>query len=88
VDFLFERCSNFEGTGHPANVLPACYEENPKGGRPADCPAPVTQSSPALPGTVSVIAPQGQRMAQRPRPEALEELPAPGLPGAGGGSIP
>jgi hypothetical protein len=82
-DFLIERCSNFVGSGHPQNASPACYEADPKGGRPEACPAPVTQSSPALPGSVSVVAPQGMRLAQRPRPEGLQELQAPSLPGAG-----
>jgi parvulin-like peptidyl-prolyl isomerase len=82
-DFLVERCSNFVGSGHPGNASPACYEEDPEGGRPESCPAPVTPSSPALPGSVSVIAPQGLRLAQRPRPEGLQELQAPSLPGAG-----
>jgi hypothetical protein len=86
-DFLVERCSNFVGSGHPLNVSPACYEAEPER-RPKDCPAPVTQSVPALPGTISVIAPQGQRLPQRPRPEGLQELPTPGLPGAVGGTTP
>jgi PPIC-type PPIASE domain/SurA N-terminal domain len=87
-DFLIERCSNFVGTGHPQNVSPACYEADPQGGRPQDCPAPVSQAAPALPGSVSVIAPQGQRLSQRPRPAGLQELPTPGLPGAVGSPTP
>jgi hypothetical protein len=82
-DFLVERCSNFVGSGHPENVSPACYEADPEGGRPEACPAPVAQSFPAVPGSVSVVVPQGMRLAQRPRPEGLRELQAPSLPGAG-----
>ena len=78
-----ERCSNFTGNGRPEGAPPRCYAEDPKGGRPPACPAPVVQLSPALPGTVSVLAPQGQRLPQRPRPEGLPEPSAqPGLPGA------
>jgi parvulin-like peptidyl-prolyl isomerase len=82
-DFVVERCSNFEGSGHPQNAAPACYEAEPKGGRPEACPAPVAQSTPAIPGSVSVAAPQGMRLAQRPRPAGLRELQPPSLPGAG-----
>ena len=69
-DFLIERCSNFKGSGHPSSAAPACYEANPKA--PAkECPAPVTMNTPALPGSVSESEPQGKRMVQRPRPEAV-----------------
>ncbi|HKG35495.1 MAG TPA: peptidyl-prolyl cis-trans isomerase [Solirubrobacterales bacterium] len=79
-----ERCSNFTGSGRPEGAPPGCYAEDPKGGRPAACPAPVVQLAPALPGTISVLAPQGQRLPQRPRPLGLPEpTPQPGgLPGA------
>jgi hypothetical protein len=87
-DFLVERCSNFVGSGHPQNAPPACYEADPRGGLPEACPAPVTQSSPALPGSVSVAAPQGMRLPQRPRPVGLPELQAPSLPGAGAVPVP
>jgi parvulin-like peptidyl-prolyl isomerase len=61
--FEIERCSNYVGkpTGSPA-----CYEANPKGGVPAECPAPVTQPSPALPGTVTLLQPNGTRLPQGP----------------------
>ncbi|HET6998373.1 MAG TPA: peptidyl-prolyl cis-trans isomerase [Solirubrobacterales bacterium] len=72
-DFLIERCSNFVGTGHPATAPAACYEADPKGGLPADCPAPVTSISPQLPGTATILKPQGERLPQRPRPEGLKE---------------
>jgi parvulin-like peptidyl-prolyl isomerase len=65
--FTIEQCANYKGTGHPAEAPPACYEANPK--KPAEeCPAPVVQTQPALPGTVSLKTPEGERKVQRPRP--------------------
>jgi parvulin-like peptidyl-prolyl isomerase len=91
--FEVERCANFKGTGRPPEANPACYEASPK--TPAEaCPAPVPQVKPAVPGTVSPLSHEGQRLAQRPRPAGLEEVPAaapegelpPGIvPGATGG---
>ncbi len=89
--FVIERCANYVGSGHPASAPPACYEANPKGGTPKECPAPVAQASPALPGSVTVLKPQGERLPQRPRPEGLKEsseegsaLPPGVTPGATG----
>lgn len=89
ADFTTERCANYVGSGHPASAPPACYEADPKGGIPAECPAPVAQSTPALPGTTTLLKPQGERLAQRPRPEGLKEgaaseltLPGGAAPGA------
>ncbi len=66
--FMNERCSNFKGSGHPSSAPAACYEANPK--TPAtECPAPVEQTKPALPGTTTLLAPQGERLVQRPRPQ-------------------
>jgi parvulin-like peptidyl-prolyl isomerase len=68
-DFLIERCANFKGSGHPSSASPACYEADPK--VPAtECPAPVEQTKPALPGSVTAAKPLGERLVQRPRPEA------------------
>lgn len=81
--YEFERCANFKEPAHPATAPPACYEDNPKGGLPEACPAPVFQLIPALPGTVSLLAPRGQPMAQRPIPGAAEggeEAPTGSLP--------
>ena len=78
-DFTIERCANFVGTGHPASAPPACYEADPKGGTPKECPAPVAQVAPALPGSTTLIKPQGERLPQRPRPEGLEEAGEEGL---------
>jgi len=89
-DYLTERCDNYKGDGHPANAPPACYEEDPEGGRPAACPAPVFQLVPAQPGSVTPLTPQGTPLPQRPRFAGEEEggaAAAPtGLPG--GGAVP
>lgn len=67
-----ERCSNFKGSGHPSSASPACYEADPKA--PAkECPAPVTMTTPAIPGTVTESEPKGERLVQRPRPLGLKE---------------
>jgi foldase protein PrsA len=71
--YVIERCANFIGDGHPKTAAPACYEADPKGGTPNECPAPVTQASPAIPGSVTILSPQGERVPQRPRPEGLKE---------------
>jgi parvulin-like peptidyl-prolyl isomerase len=71
--FVIERCANYKGSGHPASAPASCYEAHPKGGPPKECPAPVTQASPAIPGSVSAVKPQGERLPQRPRPEGLKE---------------
>jgi parvulin-like peptidyl-prolyl isomerase len=94
-DFTIERCANFSGSGHPAGAPPACYEADPKGNAPLECPAPVAQAAPAVPGSTTVLKPQGERLAQRPRPEGLKEEAAAGLelpegvaPGAAGAAPP
>jgi parvulin-like peptidyl-prolyl isomerase len=69
--FLIERCANYKGSGHPAGAPEACYEANPK--TPAtECPAPVEQTKPALPGSATVLKPGGEQLVQRPRPEATK----------------
>jgi parvulin-like peptidyl-prolyl isomerase len=77
-DFTVEKCSNFKTDGHPAEADPACYEANPKKA-PEACPAAVFQAKPALPGSISVITPKGEPLAQRPQPPGLEATPE-GLP--------
>jgi len=67
--FVIENCSNYKGSGHPATAAASCYEANPKT-PPTECPAPVVQNQPALPGSVTVAKPEGERLVQRPRPEA------------------
>jgi hypothetical protein len=87
-DYLINRCSNFPGGGHPTNAPPGCYEANPKGGRPDSCPAPVQQIAPALPGSVSIVTPQGTRLPQRPNPGATPAAATTGLGGALPGAVP
>jgi parvulin-like peptidyl-prolyl isomerase len=83
ADFTIERCANYKGDGHPASAPAGCYESDPKGGLPKACPAPVAQVAPALPGSTTLLKPQGERLPQRPRPEGLKEAaPLPvGVPG-------
>jgi len=70
--YLFKKCDNYEGNGHPANAPEACYEEDPQA--PTDeCPAVVTPTSPALPGTITESKPKGEPFQQRPRPQAKPE---------------
>jgi parvulin-like peptidyl-prolyl isomerase len=71
-EFVVELCSNYVSPGHPATAPPACYEANPKGGTPKECPAPVAQLAPALPGTTTILKPQGERLPQRAQPEGLK----------------
>jgi parvulin-like peptidyl-prolyl isomerase len=68
--FLIENCANYKGSGHPATAAPACYEADPQ--KPAtECPAPVVQNQPAVPGSVSKAEPEGERKPQGPlMPEA------------------
>jgi foldase protein PrsA len=70
-DFTIERCANFEAEGPPPTAPPSCYEANPKQA-PEACPAPVAQLAPARPGSISVLTPEGEKLAQRPQPANLE----------------
>jgi parvulin-like peptidyl-prolyl isomerase len=84
-DELARRCDNVSPSGHSSSAPSACYEANPKGGIPADCPAPVQQLAPALPGTVNILQPKGKPLPQRPQPEGLKpavEGEVPSVPGA------
>ncbi|HET7445496.1 MAG TPA: peptidyl-prolyl cis-trans isomerase [Solirubrobacterales bacterium] len=93
ADFEIPNCANYKGSGHPSTAPAACYEANPK--TPVtECPAPVEQIKPALPGTVTVLKPAGEQLVQRPRPpvsskearkEAIEEKVEERVEGAGGG---
>jgi parvulin-like peptidyl-prolyl isomerase len=82
--YVIERCANFTGDGHPANAPAACYEADPK--TPAkECPALVTPTSPALPGTVTPQQPKGEPFPQRPQPESAGEETGTEVPG---GAVP
>ncbi len=88
--FENERCGNFRGTGRPPEANPACYEADPKA--PAEaCPAPIAQIKPAQPGSISPLVPEGQKLAQRPRPSGPEPpaealgTPPTGAPGGATG---
>lgn len=82
--FLVESCDNYKSNGHPTSAVPACYEADPQ--VPAtECPAPVAQAVPALPGTITPTNPKGEAFPQRPRPEPAPE--ATGAP-AEGGTVP
>ncbi len=89
-DFTIARCANFKSDGRPPEANPACFEADPKA--PAEaCPAPVTSIKPAVPGTVSPINREGQKLPQRPRPSKIEaaappegEVPGGVVPGATG----
>jgi PPIC-type PPIASE domain len=75
-DFLNERCANFTGDGRSPEANEACFEADPKN-PPEACPAPVPQVKPAQPGTVTPLTPEGQKLAQRPRPAGGEAAPVP-----------
>jgi parvulin-like peptidyl-prolyl isomerase len=67
--FMIENCGNYM-PAHPAGAEASCYEADPKK-PPTSCPAPVVQNQPAVPGSVSVAAPEGERKPQGPlMPEA------------------
>lgn len=72
-DFVIEPCANFKSSGHPAEANPTCYHPSAKNGVAKECPAPVPQTKPAFPGSVDVLTPEGERLAQRPRPVGLKE---------------
>jgi parvulin-like peptidyl-prolyl isomerase len=78
-NFVIERCANYVGSGHPSTAPAACYEANPKGGTPKECPAPVAQVAPAIPGTVTILKPKGEPLPQRPQPEGLKPASEEGL---------
>ncbi|HWB69041.1 MAG TPA: peptidyl-prolyl cis-trans isomerase, partial [Solirubrobacterales bacterium] len=68
--FQVEQCANYPASKRLAKAREAykgCFEASPKEA-PAECPAPVQQAKPALPGSVSLLKPKGEPLAQRPRP--------------------
>jgi hypothetical protein len=95
--FTIEKtCSNFTGGPKQEGVNPSCFEEvskkeEEKAPTPESegCPAPVLQLKPALPGTVTIVAPTGVQLAQRPYPPGLEATPsAPSLGGVVPSGVP
>jgi parvulin-like peptidyl-prolyl isomerase len=70
------NCSNYESNGHPSSAVPACYEANPEVAA-TECPAPVAQAVPALPGTVTETQPKGEAFPQRPLPEPPAQATTP-----------
>jgi foldase protein PrsA len=90
--FVIEQCGNYKGSGHPAGASAACYEAEPK--KPAtECPAPVVQNAPVVPGSVSVAKPEGEPLVQRPTPgvvskKAAAKAAAEGAAGAEGAAAP
>lgn len=87
-DYVTPRCANFKSDGHPQTAPESCYEADPKGGRPEACPAPVFQAVPAVPGSVTPLAPQGNPLAQRPHPPGEEKAPEEPPAGLPGGAVP
>ncbi len=72
--FPNERCVNYPASKRlekSREQYKACYEANPK--TPAkECPAPVTLTKPAIPGTITELTPEGEPKVQRPQPENLK----------------
>ena len=66
--YVVEACANFESDGHPDEAPAACYEAEPKGGRPEACPAVVTLTKVVSPGAVSLLVLGGERRPQGPQP--------------------
>lgn len=86
--YLTERCANFESSGRPATAPEACYEADPKGGKPEACPAPVFQLIPAMPGTITPLEPKGKQLPQRPLPLPQAGAAAEGATGLPEGAVP
>lgn len=80
--FEIERCANFPASKRveeEREPYKSCYEADPKV-PPKECPAPVTQTKPAMPGSVTILKPDGEQLPQRPRPEGLKESEEGALP--------
>lgn len=87
ADFLVEQCVNYKGSSHAKGAPEACYEADPKTPT-TECPAPVEQVKPALPGTVTPLEPKGKPLAQRPQPEGLKGSTEGEAPSAAPGAVP
>jgi parvulin-like peptidyl-prolyl isomerase len=87
AEVVMPRCDNYKGDGRSAEASPACFEADPK--EPAEaCPALVTPIKPAQPGSVTVLEPKGQQLAQRPRPAGTEAAAAPESTELPAGAVP
>jgi parvulin-like peptidyl-prolyl isomerase len=86
--YVIERCANYTSDARPLKAPPGCYEEDPKGGRPEACPAPVYQAVPAMPGSITPLEPQGKRLTQRPRQAGEEDEAPAATPGVPEGLVP
>lgn len=84
---VINDCSNFKGSGRPENAPAACYEEDPETPT-SECPAPVTQTQPALPGSITPQKPKGEQYVQRPRPAPADPSEEQGTVVPGGGAPP
>jgi parvulin-like peptidyl-prolyl isomerase len=73
-----EQCANYPASKvleKSREQYKACYEAEPK--KPAtECPAAVTPTKPAVPGSVSVAKPEGEPLVQRPTPGAVSKKAA------------
>jgi parvulin-like peptidyl-prolyl isomerase len=73
--YEIERCANYppaKRVEKDREPYESCYEADPK--KPAkECPAPVAQTKPALPGSVTILKPGGEQLPQRPRHAGEEE---------------
>jgi parvulin-like peptidyl-prolyl isomerase len=80
--YEIERCANYppaKRVEKEREQYKSCYEADPK--EPAkECPAPVAQTKPALPGSVTVLKPGGEPLPQGPRPVGLKEGAESALP--------
>lgn len=73
--FADSHCANYPSSARIAKErepYESCFEANPKK-EPTECPAAVTQTKPAMPGSVTVLKPDGEQLVQRPQPEAGTE---------------
>jgi hypothetical protein len=73
--YEIERCANYPSAKRiekEREPYKSCYEADPK--IPAkECPAPVAQTKPAVPGSITVLKPRGNPLPQRPRHAGDEE---------------
>jgi len=87
AEAVIVRCDNYKSDGRPAEATPACFEADPA--EPAEaCPALITQAKPAQPGSVTLLTPEGQQLAQRPRPAGAEAAAAPESTELPAGAVP